>query len=76
MKRLVPHQPKCAPQRRPGGTAIPPGRAGSHNKRDGDFGAGAYSASPLVSPVRMRTAWEISSTKILPSPILPVLADF
>ena len=35
-----------------------------------------YSASALVSPVRMRTAWAISSTKILPSPMRPVLAAF
>ena len=35
-----------------------------------------YSASALVSPVRTRTACWISSTKILPSPIFPVLAVF
>ncbi len=32
------------------------------------------SASASVSPVRMRTAWSIGKTKILPSPIWPVLA--
>ena len=35
-----------------------------------------YSASAPVSPVRMRTTCSRSKTKILPSPILPVLADF
>ena len=36
--------------------------------------AGLQSASASVSPVRMRTAWSIGVTKILPSPIWPVLA--
>ena len=35
-----------------------------------------YSASAPVSPVRMRTTCSRSKTKILPSPILPVLAAF
>src|SRR5690606_27960590 len=33
-----------------------------------------HSAVSSVSPVRMRTAWPTSRTKILPSPIAPVLA--
>jgi hypothetical protein len=33
-----------------------------------------YSASLSVSPVRMRSAWSIGVTKILPSPICPVRA--
>ena len=35
-----------------------------------------YSASAPVSPVRMRMTCSRSNTKTLPSPILPVLADF
>ena len=35
-----------------------------------------YSASGPVSPVRMRMTCSSSKTKILPSPIFPVLADF
>src|SRR5688500_15678233 len=72
MKRLMPRQARpifIKKARRNCHSAGPR----PYNKRDGDCGAGAYSASPLVSPVRMRTAWEISSTKILPSPIRPVL---
>src|SRR5260370_31503394 len=38
-------------------------------------GAGVYNASASVSPVLMRTACSIVVTKILPSPIWPVLAD-
>ena len=34
------------------------------------------SASDPASPVRMRTAWPMSLTKILPSPIRPVWAAF
>src|SRR5262245_41978137 len=34
----------------------------------------AHRAAASVSPVRMRTAWSIPNTKILPSPIWPVLA--
>src|SRR5262245_26932000 len=34
----------------------------------------AQTAESPVSPVRMRTAWSMGSTKTLPSPIEPVLA--
>ena len=36
----------------------------------------AYRASAPVSPVRIRITCSSSKTKILPSPILPVLAAF
>jgi len=36
----------------------------------------AQSASAPVCPVRMRIAWPMSTTKILPSPIWPLLAVF
>ena len=38
-------------------------------------GSAVQIASVSVSPVRIRTAWSMPYTKILPSPIFPVFAD-